>query len=83
MDMAIAMSPIFLAFSEGEMNGYLDGMRSLLGLFNPQLQESLGTLRTLLANEFFCTPEEIDRLESTFNLKMESLESFLQRYLAT
>ena len=22
MDMAIAMSPIFLAFSEGEMNGY-------------------------------------------------------------
>ena len=61
----------------------LDGMRSLLGLFNPQLQESFGTLRTLLANEFFCTPEEIDRLESTFNLKMESLESFLQRYLAT
>ncbi len=59
----------------------LDGMRSILGLFNPQLQESLGTLRTLLANEFFCTPEEIDRLESTFNLKMESLEIFLQRYL--
>jgi len=60
----------------------LDSVRSLLGLFNPQLQESLGTLRTLIANEFFCTPEEIDRLESTFNLKMESLENFLQRYLA-
>lgn len=60
-----------------------DGVRSTLGLFNPQLQTSLGTLRTLLANEFFCTPEEIDRLESTFNLKMESLESFLKRYLAS
>ncbi|MDJ0687153.1 MAG: SDR family oxidoreductase [Xenococcaceae cyanobacterium MO_188.B32] len=60
-----------------------DGVRSTLGLFNPQLQKSLGTLRTLLANEFFCTPEEIARLESTFNLKMEPLESFLQRYLAS
>ena len=61
----------------------LDGVRSTLGLFNPQLQKSLGTLRTLLANEFFCTPEEITLLESTFNLKMESLENFLQRYLAS
>ena len=60
-----------------------DGVRSTLGLFNPQLQKSLGTLRTLLANEFFCTPEEITLLESTFNLKMESLENFLQRYLAS
>ena len=60
-----------------------DGVRSALGLFNPQLQNSLGTLRTLLANEFFCTPEELTLLESTFNLKMESLESFIQRYLAT
>ena len=60
-----------------------DGVRSTIGLFNPQLQKSLGTLRTLLANEFFCTPEEIARLESTFNLKMESLESFLQRYLGS
>ena len=60
----------------------LDGVRSTLGLFNPQLQKSLGTLRTLLANEFFCNPEEVARLESTFNLKMESLENFLQRYLA-
>lgn len=60
-----------------------DGLRSGLGLINPQLQESLGTLRTLLANEFFCTTEEITRLESAFNLKMESLSSFLQRYLGT
>ena len=60
----------------------LDTVRSALGIFNPQLQKSLGTLRTLLANEFYCTPDEIERLESTFNIQMESLESFLQRYLS-
>ena len=58
-----------------------DGIRSGIGLFNPQFQESLGTLRTLLAHEFYCTPEEINRLESTFNFKMESVKSFIQRYL--
>ncbi len=58
----------------------LDGLRFGIGLINPQLQESLGTLRTLLANEFFCTPEEITVLESTFNIKMESLAEFLKRY---
>lgn len=57
-----------------------DGLRSGIGLINPQLQKSLGTLRTLLANEFFCTREEIALLESTFNLRMESLNSFLERY---
>jgi uncharacterized protein YbjT (DUF2867 family) len=60
----------------------VDALRTGIGLLNPQLQKSLGTLRTLLANEFFCTPEEIARIEATFNLQMESLESFLQRYLA-
>lgn len=58
-----------------------DGLRLGIGLINPQLNKSLGTLRTLLAHEFFCTTEEIFRLESTFNLKMESLESFLRRYV--
>ena len=58
-----------------------DGLRSGLGIINPQLQKSLETLRTLLANEFFCTTEEVIRTESTFNLKMESLESFIIRYL--
>jgi uncharacterized protein YbjT (DUF2867 family) len=57
-----------------------DGLKSGIGLINPQLEKSLDTLRTLLANEFFCTTEEINLLESTFNLKMESLSSFLQRY---
>ena len=58
-----------------------DGLRMGIGLINPQLNKSLGTLRTLLAHEFFCTKDEIALLESTFNLKMESLESFLQRYV--
>ncbi len=58
-----------------------DGLRTGLGFFNPQTQRSLGTLRTLLANEFFCTPDEIVNLESIYNLKMESLERFLRRYL--
>lgn len=58
-----------------------DGLRGAFGVVNPGLQKSLGTLRVLLANEFFCTPEEIETLESTFDIKMESLESFVQRYL--
>jgi hypothetical protein len=43
----------------------------------------LGTLRVLLANEFFCTPEEIERLQSIFSIKLESLEDFVRRYLVT
>jgi uncharacterized protein YbjT (DUF2867 family) len=58
-----------------------DGLRFGVGLINPQLNKSLGTLRTLLAHEFFCTRDEITLLESTFNLKLESLESFLRRYV--
>ncbi len=58
-----------------------DGLRAGVGLINPQLNKSLGTLRTLLAHEFFCTNDEITRLESVFAIKMESLESFLNRYV--
>ena len=58
-----------------------DGLRIGIGLINPELNKSLGTLRTLLAHEFFCTKDEISRLESVFNMKMESLESFLRRYV--
>ena len=60
-----------------------DALRNGIGLVNPQAQKSFGTLRTLLANEFFCTAEEIANLESVYNLKLESLESFIRRYLAT
>lgn len=59
----------------------IDGVRSVLGIFNPQLQKSFGTFRTLLANEFFCNADEIASLELNFNRQMESLESFLRRYL--
>jgi predicted deacetylase len=56
-------------------------VRNTLGFVNPDLQRSLGTLRVLLGNEFFCTSEEINLVETTFDLKMESLESFVGRYL--
>jgi uncharacterized protein YbjT (DUF2867 family) len=59
-----------------------DGLRTVLALINPQAQKALGTFRTLLDNEFFCTREEISQLEAIFNLKLEPLESFLRRYLA-
>ncbi|MEB3181777.1 MAG: SDR family oxidoreductase [Nostocaceae cyanobacterium] len=59
-----------------------DGLRGALGLVNPQAQQALGTLRTLLANEFFCNQEEIANLEATFQIKLETLESFLRRYLS-
>ncbi len=59
-----------------------DGLRGAIGWFNPQSQTALGTVRTLLANEFFCTSKEVERVESVFNLKMESLETFLRRYLS-
>lgn len=56
-----------------------DGLRNTVGLFNDELQKSLGTLRVLLANEFFCTPAEVDNLERIFEMKMESLESYIRR----
>lgn len=60
----------------------IDGVRSAVGLLNSQAQKALGTFRTLLGNEFFCTRAEIEHLESIFDLKLETLESFLRRYLA-
>lgn len=60
----------------------IDAVRSAVGLLNPSAREALGTLRTLLANEFFCTPAETERLEFLFEMKLESLESFIRRYLS-
>lgn len=60
-----------------------DGLRLGLGLLNQDLYQKLGTLRVLLGNEFFCTSEEIDTLESVYQIKMESLESFIRRYLGS
>jgi uncharacterized protein YbjT (DUF2867 family) len=59
----------------------LDTLRTGIGFFNRELESSLGTLRTLLNNEFFCSQEEIANLESIYSLKLESLEDFLKRYL--
>ena len=69
----LIINPPLLAF---------DATRSLVGWLNLKGQKSLGTLRALLANEFFCTPAETERIESMFNLKLETLESFLRRYLS-
>ena len=60
----------------------IDGLQSVLGLFNPQMQQALGTYRTLLGNEFFCTKDEIANLEAIYNFQLETLENFLRRYLA-
>ncbi|AUB36463.1 hypothetical protein COO91_02375 [Nostoc flagelliforme CCNUN1] len=59
----------------------IDGLQSALGLINPQIQKALGTYRTLLANEFFCTKDEIANLEAIYNFQLETLETFLRRYL--
>lgn len=61
----------------------LDGIRALLGFVNPSAQKALGTLRTLLANEFFCSPTEIAALESMFDFRLETLESYLRRSVPT
>jgi uncharacterized protein YbjT (DUF2867 family) len=68
----VIVNPPLLAF---------DGLRGAIGLLSPKLRTSLGTLRTLLANEFFCSPLEIQHLESVFDLRLETLEEFLRRYL--
>ncbi len=59
----------------------LDGARSLLSLVNPTLDASLGTLRTLVANEFFCPAAQVAQVESLYGFSMEALESFLRRSL--
>lgn len=58
----------------------IDGIRNLVGLFNPEAKRALGTFRTLLANEFFCTPAETNRLEAVYGLQLETLEAFVRRY---
>lgn len=60
----------------------VDGVRNVVGLFNPKAKSALGTFRTLLANEFFCFSSEIEQIEAIFAIKMETLESFIKRYLA-
>lgn len=59
-----------------------DGLRNVIGILSPNGKEDLGTLRALLANEFYVTPEEVERIESVYNFKLESVENFLRRQLS-
>lgn len=59
----------------------VDGIRTLVGFFNPGAKAALGTFRTLLAHEFYTTPAEVERLESVYGFKLEPLESFVRRYI--
>lgn len=68
------LNPPLLAF---------DALRGGIGFLNPKAQRNLGTLRTLLAHEFYCTPAEVAELEAIYNIRLESLESFLRRYLGS
>lgn len=69
----VLVNPPLLAF---------DGIRGAIGFLNPELRSNLGTLRTLLANEFFCTPAEVERIESIYGFQLETLETYLRRYLS-
>ncbi len=60
----------------------IDGLRSLVGFFNPEARRALGTFRTLLANEFYCTPAEVQRLEEIYEMRLETLETFIRRYIS-
>ncbi|MEO0802184.1 MAG: SDR family oxidoreductase [Cyanobacteria bacterium J06642_2] len=59
----------------------VDVARALLGFVDTELSRSLGTLRTLLAHEFYCTPAETARVREVFDLPLESLEHYLRRHL--
>ncbi len=60
----------------------VDGIRMAIGFFDADTQTALGTFRTLLSNEFYCSATEIERLEQVFSLKMESLDAFVRRYMS-
>lgn len=58
-----------------------DSARGVLNLLDSELARDLGTFRALLADEFFCTREQVETVESTFGLQLESVEAFLRRYV--
>lgn len=55
-----------------------DGIRGFLGLLNSGLSKDLSTLRVLVANEYTCDPQPIEKI---FGIKLESLHHFLRRNL--
>ncbi|XFA73267.1 NAD(P)H-binding protein [Thermosynechococcaceae cyanobacterium Okahandja] len=62
--------------------GVIDGARQFLGLLNRDLEASIGTLRALLAYESLCPASDIERVQHYFQLPLESLEEFLDRYFS-
>ncbi len=58
----------------------VDGAWTMLGFFNTEIKNELGTLRTLLTHECYAQAAEIEELEQTFGLYTENLETFLSRY---
>ncbi len=58
----------------------IDGARQFLGFLNRDLEASMGSLRTLLAYESLCPQSDIERVQHYFQLPLESLEDFLDRY---
>lgn len=59
-----------------------DGVRTALGWVDNDTFRALGSLRAILANEFFCTAEETKAVAETFGFELETLETFLRRSLS-
>lgn len=58
-----------------------DALRGVVGIASAKNREDLGTLRALLANEFYIMPTEAAQLESVYGFRLEPLEAFLRRNL--
>lgn len=58
-----------------------DALRGVIGVASTNTREDLGTLRALLANEFYITPTEAAELESVYGFQLEPLEAYLRRNL--
>lgn len=56
-------------FNKDQIIIIFDGIINAVGLVNHQAQKNFGTLRVLLANEFFCTAYEVARLEQILILR--------------
>ncbi len=48
---------------------------------NAEFEQTLDTLRSLLAHEYFCSSDDIHQLQTTFGINLESLEQYLRRHL--
>ncbi|WP_299043783.1 hypothetical protein [uncultured Thermosynechococcus sp.] len=58
----------------------MEGALQFFGRMNGDLEAGLGTLRTLLTCEGLCPAGETKRAQAYFQVFLESLETFLDRY---